>query len=299
MEVCNIKPLLAHVANLLVAKLLFQTEEYQKENLTEESYIFAPHHTNNFDGYLIWSLLSKDYDLDTFMYKEFWDHYPAVAKLLPLFNVFPITRNKVQMQELKTEQKKLERPDHSLVIFPQGRHVDPKVITNFKEYHKKTIPLGAFYLAAFSNKPIMPIYMEPQLFFRKNAVVYGKPLYPEEFKIITSRKRINKENLVKFANAWVDEIHEAYLKAIEYVNREMHPYVLQTYYTDASGENYGGLIDPNRIMEYLDAVELLKKLENINFDTLESLAEQTKLSLETLKIIAEIDSVYKKSLVRR
>ena len=83
----RINPILAHSAHTLVGKLLFQATEYKKENVKEPAYIFAPNHTNNFDGYLIWSLLSKDFDLDTFMYKEFWLNYPNIAKLLPPFHV--------------------------------------------------------------------------------------------------------------------------------------------------------------------------------------------------------------------
>lgn len=161
MEEHKINPLLAKTLNLLCTKVLFPTQEYHKDKLSESSYIFAPNHTNNFDGCLIWAVLAKDYEIDTFMYKEFWDNFPKIATILPIFNVYPITHNVINIKELRVEMDKLKNENHSLIIFPQGRHVDPEVMTKLFDYHVKTIPLGAFYLSARTSKPLVPIYIEP------------------------------------------------------------------------------------------------------------------------------------------
>ena len=49
MEKHVINPVLANVAYFLYPSLLYPTKEYEKGNLTQESYIFAPNHTNNLD----------------------------------------------------------------------------------------------------------------------------------------------------------------------------------------------------------------------------------------------------------
>ena len=86
-----------------MTKLLFPIKEYNKESLTDSSYIFTPNHTNNLDGYIIWCLLSRYFDIDTFMYREFWENYPNIAKLLPIINVYPITRDRVVLSEIKED----------------------------------------------------------------------------------------------------------------------------------------------------------------------------------------------------
>ena len=114
MKTKSIHPFFSYLGYIAIAKLYSYTKEYQKENLVEPSYIFAPNHTNNFDGYLIWALLSKDYDIDVFMFKEFWNNFPKLAPLLSLFHVYPITRDTLKKEELETEIEKLKNIIHSL-----------------------------------------------------------------------------------------------------------------------------------------------------------------------------------------
>ena len=298
MEKHSINPYLARFAHYLYTNLLYPIEEYQKENLKEKSYIFAPNHTNNLDGYIIWSLLAKDYDIDTFMYKEFWDYFPHIAKILPLFNVYPITRDELHPQEILTELKKLKDENHSLVIFPQGRHVDLELMKELYEYHLKTIPLGAFFISMQSKKKIVPIYMEPQKIMQKNTVIYGTPLDPKDF-ISKNDKRKNKENIIKFANAWLVEINRLYQLSLKLTNRPQHPYKIKKNYTDASGLDYRGLNDPNIIKYHLTEVkQLIAIFEKTNIPNINELGELTDIPKETLKIIEEVKNIYEKRLIK-
>ncbi len=215
MEYHKINPKLAATLNVLMTKLLYPIKEYNKDNLSEKSYIFTPNHTNNLDGYIIWCLLSKYYDIDTFMYREFWDNFPKISKLLPIVNVYPITRDKLVLSEINEELNKLKDEKHSLIIFPQGRHVNPDVMLKLKEYHLKTIPEGAFYFSAKSNKSFVPIYMGPQKLFRKSIVIYGNPISPNEYDIRKSNGRLNLKNLLYLKSAWLDELNRLYLLAQE------------------------------------------------------------------------------------
>lgn len=298
MERHLVSPQLANFANILYTKILWPVEEYQKELLTDNSYIFAPNHTNNLDGYMIWSLLAKDFDIDTFMYREFWDNFPFIAKFLPLFNVFPITRDKVVLKEILDELKKLQNYDHSLIIFPQGRHVDPEVMDYFKDYHLKTIPLGAFYMAMKSSKKLVPIYMEPQKLGKKNIVIYGRPISPCEF-LDPALTKTKKERLIMFAEAWLNEMNHLYAMAKKLKGQELHKYKLEDNYTDASGLDYGMLDDPNRIMLFKDVIALINESgETSDFVDICELGKKLGVPDDVIKEIVKIKDVYEKRLIK-
>lgn len=299
MESHKVNPMLSSTLNVLLPKLLFPIKEYQKNNLTDTSYIFTPNHTNNLDGYIIWCLLSKYYDIDTFMYKEFWENYPRLSKLLPLVNVYPITRDKFVPSEIKEELKKLEDKNHSLIIFPQGRHVDPEIMLKLKDYHLKTIPMGAFYFSAVSNKSFVPIYMEPQKLFKKSIVIYGNPIDPNEFDIKKQNGKLNLKNLLYLSKAWLDEINRIYLLAQELEGRKMNPYKIQDGYHDATGLNRK-IMDPNIIANYIPEIEKLIKLrEETNIEDINELCNLLKLSEKDTETIIECSNIYKKYLLKK
>ncbi len=292
MENHKVNPILAYVTKILFSKIIYPTVEYQKENIQNNSYIFAPNHTNNLDGYLIWSLLNDKYDCDTFMYKEFWDNYPFLARFMPLFNVYPISRDKVVLSEIKNELKKLKDEKHSLIIFPQGRHVNPEVMVNFKSEHLKTIPLGAFYFSSLSSKPIIPIYMESQRKFSRNVVIYGNPINPSKYAK-------SSQKLELMANDWLTEINKLYILAQNLEKRKMHPYKLRDNYFDASGL-HAKLNDPNIIVNYLDEIEKLKQLSiKEGITDINILGNQLGLSKKDIDIINDVKHTYEKYLVKR
>lgn len=295
MEYHKINPSLSYVLNILMTKLLYPIKEYNKNSLQDKSYIFSPNHTNNLDGYIIWCLLSKYYDIDTFMYKEFWDNYPTLSKVLPIFNVFPITRDKLVLNEIKTELKKLKDENHSLVIFPQGRHVDPEVMLKLKDYHLHTIPEGAFYFSAMSNKKIVPIYMEPQKALKKSIVFYGNPIDPNDYYIKNSNNKIILKNLLYLKKAWLEEINRIYLLAQEMETRKMNPYKIHKGYRDATGSNEITK-DPNIIINYIDEIEQIIKLrEETGIDDIEELCNMLNISYNDTQNIIECCNIYRKS----
>lgn len=294
----KINPLLSNFANFLIPNFLYPTFEYNKENLTNSSYIFCPNHTNNFDGCLIWSLLSKDYDIDTFMKKEFWNNFPKVAKLMPYFNVYPITRDKLNFKEIKDELEKLKDINHSLVIFPQGRHVDPEIMVQLFDYNLKTLPLGAFYIAALSNKEIVPIYLEPQKKFDRNTVVYGNPINPQEFDVVDNRGRIDKKNILLLSRKWLTEINKCYKLASELEGRKMREYTLEEVYFTAKGERLD-CNDPNIIANYLEEI---KKMSDLNLDTnindIYKLGRLLDIPESNIEVIQKVKNIYESQLVK-
>lgn len=263
MEIHKVNKSLTKVANFIIPNYLFPTTEINRENIENGSYIFAPNHTSNFDGYLIWSLLANTFDIDTFMKKEFWDHFPLLSRCLSCFNVYPLSRDKVSHIELKDEIDRINEKDRSLIIFPQGRHVDPEVMVNMPQYNFNTLPMGAFYISAKSNKPLVPIFIEPIELFKKEVVLYGKPIKPSEFDVINAAGRINKENLDMFAKEWFNEIVRLYTLAKNFHDRELRSYKIEKKYWTSNGKL---LIneDPNLIMKYLPMLEEFFSLHRSN-----------------------------------
>ncbi len=299
MENHKINKKLSVSLNVLMTKLIYPIKEYNKNDLTDNSYIFTPNHTNNLDGYIIWCLLSRYYDIDIFMYKEFWENYPRISKLLPILNVYPITRDKLVLSEIKDELKKLRDDNHSLVIFPQGRHVAPEIMLRLKDYHLETIPGGAFYFSAESNKSFIPIYMEPQKPLRKSVVVYGKPINPNDYDIKKENGKIDLKKLYYLKRAWIDEINRCYLLASELENRKMNPYVVKEHYMDASGSNHK-ISDPNRIANYIDEIEKIIDLrEQSGVEDIEELCHMLSFNDKDTRVIVECTNIYKKHLLRK
>ena len=281
MEYHKVNPVLSNTLNILLTKMIYHIKEYNKEVLTDSSYIFTPNHLSDLDGYTIWSLLSKYYDIDLFMFGEFWDIHPTLSKLLPLVNIYPITRGKLVMSEIKNEMDKLKDENHSLIIFPQGRYVDSEIMLRLKKYHLETIPEGAFYFAAASNKKFVPIYMEPHEpkdLFTKSVVVYGNPIDPNEYEVRKPNGMINSKNLVYLKEAWLDEINRLYKEAEELENRRLNPYIIKENYRTAEGTNET-MKDPNIIANYVDEVnEMVRIKEETGIEDINELCSLLKLS---------------------
>ena len=299
METHKVNPEFIKVVNTLIPNYVFPTVEYNKENLGDDSYIFAPNHTSNYDGYLIWSLLSYRYDLDVFMKKEFWDHFPFLKGVLKSLNVYPLSRRTINHNEIKNEIERIKDRNRSLIIFPHGRHVDPELMLNMPEYNFDTLPNGAFYISAKTNKPIVPIFIEPLKAFEENAVFYGKPISPEDFNIINEKGHINKQNLDKFAKAWLDEINNLYVFAKNTLNREIRNYKIKKGYWTAEGKLLRNE-DPNLIMNYYPMLkELLILCYGIDVANLENLLLANGLSSEDVANIMLLKENYENHLQRR
>lgn len=301
MESHKVNPVLIHTINMIYTKLLYQIKEYNKEALTDQSYIFTPNHLSDLDGYVIWSLLSKDYDLDLLMYREFWDNNPTLSKLLSLVNIYPITRDRLVVSEIKEEVEKLKNKNHSLIIFPQGRYVDPELMLKLRNYHLETIPEGAFYFSAASNKKFVPVYIEPHEpseIFTKSVVTYGNPIDPNEYDVRKPNGMINSKNLSYLKEAWLDEINRLYLLSQELENRKMHPYVVKKEYRTAEGKNE--LIkDPNIIVNYIDEItEMTKLKEETGIEDINELCSLLNLSTEDRENILYCSNIYENNLRR-
>lgn len=299
MESHKVNTLLIKNANALIPNFIFPTAEYNTENLGSESYIFAPNHTNNGDGYLIWSLLSIRYDIDVFMKKEFWDHFPLISKSLSKFNVYPLSRDKVNHNEIKDEIERIKDKDRSLVIFPHGRHVDPELMINMPESNFDTLPNGAFYISAKTNKPILPIFIEPLKIFKQNSVFYGKPINPKDFDIITNKGLINKHNLDEFAKAWLNEINNLYILAKNTLNREVRNYKIRKKYWTADGKLLVNT-DPNLIMKYYSMLqELHDKLYKVDVTELKKELSTFGIPNDDISNIVSLKENYEKYFQRR
>lgn len=306
MEINKVNPVLIKAANVLISHFLIPAVEYGKENLNlDGSYVFAPNHTADLDVYLIWSLLSPYFDLNIFMKREFWDHFPCLSKLMSMLNIYPISRDKINLQEISDEVGRLRGLDRSLVIFPQGRHVDPVVMSNLPEYHLNTLPKGAFYISAQVDKFLVPVFIEPPKLFNKNVVVYGKPISAADFAITeeeVNSKVINiatKKKILEFAKYWLLAENELYKQASDLAGRDMRSYSMESKYWTAKG----ALLcdeDPNMVKRCIPEIVRLTCLSNeTGIVDLDLLLEKSGMSNMISDEIKRVSGVYQRYLIRK
>ena len=306
METNKVNPVFIKVANALIPHFLIPTVEYGRENLSlGGSYIFAPNHTADLDVYLIWSLLSSCFDLDIFMKREFWNHFPYLSKFMSMLNIYPISRDKINLQEITDEVVRLRGLDRSLVIFPQGRHVDPEVMSKLSLYHLDTLPKGAFYIPAQVNKPLVPVFMEPPKLFNNGIVIYGKPISAADFDITeeeVSNKVIStttKKKILEFAKYWLFAENELYEKSKKLAGRNMRPYSMESKYWTAKGVLLCDE-DPNMVKRCIPEIVRLTCLSNeTGIVDLDLLLEKSGMSNMMADEIRRVSGVYRRYLIRK
>lgn len=160
---------------------------------------------------------------------------------------------------------------------------------NFKDYHLNTIPFGAFYIAVKASKKLG----------QNNLVIYGNPLDPQDFSLF-SKGKIQKENLIMFANAWLDEIIKLYKNAKQLKGEKLHPYVIESSYTDATGLDYGLLDDPNTIMKFKEIIfTLIEISKKTGITDISELGKIANVNGDDIYAISNIYDMYKSRLVRR
>ena len=97
--------------------------------------------------------------------------WPVIGFLLKKAGIFGVNRGKSDMAAIK-EAMRVLRAGEKLLMFPEG--------TRVKEGEASEARTGAAMLATRTNTPLVPVYISPKKrLFRKTAVVFGQPYYPE------------------------------------------------------------------------------------------------------------------------
>ena len=97
--------------------------------------------------------------------------WPVVGFLLKKAGIIGVNRGKSDMAAVK-ECLRVLRGGEKLLMFPEG--------TRVKEGEASEAQTGAAMLATRTGAPLVPVYIQPKTRrFRKTAVVFGRPYYPE------------------------------------------------------------------------------------------------------------------------
>ncbi|MEO1815375.1 MAG: lysophospholipid acyltransferase family protein [Acetobacterium sp.] len=155
----------------LLSLLLFRITITGKENIPEcGGALICPNHISNIDPVVISFTTPREI------------HYMAKAELFknPLLNwffkkvnAFPVNREKVGVETIKTSLKILKE-EKILGIFPEGHRVNPE---------DRIQPASGFVVFAIKTKsPIIPVRIRGKYRFRsKIEIIIGEPVYLEEY----------------------------------------------------------------------------------------------------------------------
>ncbi|MCI8915252.1 MAG: 1-acyl-sn-glycerol-3-phosphate acyltransferase [Oscillospiraceae bacterium] len=97
--------------------------------------------------------------------------WPVIGFLLKKAGIIGVNRGKSDMAAVK-ECLRVLRGGEKLLMFPEG--------TRVREGETSEVRTGAAMFAARTGAPLVPVYISPKKRrFRKTAVVFGQPYYPE------------------------------------------------------------------------------------------------------------------------
>lgn len=185
---------IAKIVLKILYKILFRMTIEGQQNVPKEGgVILCANHSSNFDPVTmgiysdrtVYYMAKKELFENKFMY---W--------LLKQLNAFPVDRSTADMTAFKNAVKLLKQ-GHIIGMFAQG--------TRVKEGEEKAAKAGVALFATKANVPVVPVAISGSCKpFTKMKIVYGKPLYFEEYR----QKRLNTESLNEITNKIMNEIND-------------------------------------------------------------------------------------------
>ena len=132
--------------------------------------MICPNHTTAGDPLYVVFALGRQYPVWAMAKAEILK-WPVLGWLLSKAGVFGVERGHADLKAAKTAMKCL-KSNHKLLIFPEGTRVG--------EGESSDAKAGAALFATRTGSPLVPVYIQPKKRrFRKTAVVFGRPYYPE------------------------------------------------------------------------------------------------------------------------
>ena len=155
----------------LLSLLLFRITITGRENIpTSGGALICPNHISNIDPVVISFTTSREIH---YMAKAELFKNPLLSWFFKKVNAFPVNREKVGVETIKTSLKIL-KGEKILGIFPEGHRVNPE---------DRIQPASGFVVFAIKTKaPIIPVHIKGKYRFRgKIDIIIGKPVYLEEY----------------------------------------------------------------------------------------------------------------------
>lgn len=155
----------------LLSLILFRITITGKENIPEYGgALICPNHISNIDPVVISFATPREIH---YMAKAELFKNPLLGWFFKKVNAFPVNREKVGVETIKTSLKILKE-DKVLGIFPEGHRVNPD---------DRIPPASGFVVFAIKTKaPIIPVRIRGEYRFRsKIEIIIGRPIYLEEY----------------------------------------------------------------------------------------------------------------------
>jgi 1-acyl-sn-glycerol-3-phosphate acyltransferase len=183
---------------VLLHRILFRINEYNKKDLTNKTYLLCPNHTSDFDGPVLWT---SNENIRIMAKKECFKN-PIMGAFFRKINIVSVDRSKHSGTEIKEAVRYLEEKDNSKIfmMFPQG------TISDINKNALSRIKPGAFFIAALSKTPIIPVFIEQPRILRRSRIMYGNEINISDADVYTDKGTVDKEKLIKFRELWQQEI---------------------------------------------------------------------------------------------
>lgn len=175
------------ILQLFSCHILFRTKYHNLEIIEKyDKCLICPNHSRVFDPFYLYSKVPNMYSVAK---SELFKNYFS-RRFLEVHNVMPVKRDETDVAGTKRILKTLKNTDNiRLLIFPEGGIYKE----NYLEKQRNTRN-GAVFISAYSNVPIIPIYMTSRpKFFSRIDITFGEPFVPDP-KVLKDKELLHKES---------------------------------------------------------------------------------------------------------
>lgn len=150
---------------------MFRIETEGRENeLKSGGVIYAANHMSCYDPIVIASTSKRQI---AFMGKKELFKFKPFGYILKSLGAFPVNRGKGDIGAVKTGLSILKQ-EKVMMLFPEGKRIDKGEIVPAKP--------GVAMFATHAKVPVLPIKICGEYkFMRKIKIIYGKPIYLDEY----------------------------------------------------------------------------------------------------------------------
>jgi len=180
--------------------LLYKLTVIGKENIPKTgSALICPNHISNYDPLAVACITAREIH---YMAKAELFKNPFLGWFLRKVHAFPVNRNEVSIDTIKTSLKILKNQE-LLGIFPEGKRVN---------YGECIQPASGFVVFAIKTKsPIIPVRIRGEFKFRHRIeIIVGEPIYLTEYY----GKKISEKDAEALSKKILDEIYDLKQNAV-------------------------------------------------------------------------------------
>ena len=171
----------------------FRVETVGREKEVEKGgVIYAANHMSCYDPVVIAATSKRQI---SFMGKKELFKFKPFGYILKSLGAFPVNRGKGDIGAVKTGLSILKQ-ERVMMLFPEGKRIDKN--------EKVPAKPGVAMFAIHAKVPVLPIKICGEYkFMRKIKVIYGEPIYLDEYY----DQKLNSEKLTEISQKILDTIY--------------------------------------------------------------------------------------------